>query len=399
MERRTVAVTLEKIYEVAIRNYGMKLLAGEKGIYRLADWVHVVEEKDYIKFLKGRELIITTGISRPDEEELFLFAQKVYEANASGLVINIGKYIPKVPERVLDFCREHDFPVFTIPWEVHLVEFNRELCNLIYKSEREYDNLDTAVRKAIFQTEGSQEYQMTFSKEGITKETKVRLIQCYFSSADVKKEEKKVYDMTQFYYLFSQYCQQILSELGRKYVVFHASLYVTIVLFGAEEGDDTWVIERIRKFLVSKEKAAQSFFAVSDADTRIYNLAEKYRNLSKICHWMPRGERDVCYEERMGMWRLLLAIPDDTTLQKYEEQVLGELKRVDAETGSAYCRILEAYLNENGNIQEVAAQSFLHRNTITYHLKKIAEITGRDLGSAKDRMELYLAFQIQKILE
>ena len=65
-----MAATLEKIYEVALHHYHMKLVAGREGLSNLVDWVHVVEEMDYVHFLKGRELIVTTGIKEPDDAQL-----------------------------------------------------------------------------------------------------------------------------------------------------------------------------------------------------------------------------------------------------------------------------------------------------------------------------------------
>lgn len=46
-----MAATLEKIYEVALHHYHMKLVAGRR-TFNLVDWVHVVEEMDYVHFLK-----------------------------------------------------------------------------------------------------------------------------------------------------------------------------------------------------------------------------------------------------------------------------------------------------------------------------------------------------------
>ena len=65
-----MAATLEKIYEVALHHYHMKLVAGREGLSNLVDWVHVVEEMDYVHFLKGRELIVITGIKEPDDAQL-----------------------------------------------------------------------------------------------------------------------------------------------------------------------------------------------------------------------------------------------------------------------------------------------------------------------------------------
>ena len=43
-------------------------------------------------------------------------------------------------------------------------------------------------------------------------------------------------------------------------------------------------------------------------------------------------------------------------------------------------------------------ECYLHRNTVSYHLKKIAEITGKTLNSTKDRSDWYMAYQIDEFL-
>ena len=82
-----MAIILEEIYEVALHRYNMKLVAGGRGLRNLVDWVHTVEEMDYVSFLKGRELIITTGIREKDEETLVRFVKSLHETGASGLVL------------------------------------------------------------------------------------------------------------------------------------------------------------------------------------------------------------------------------------------------------------------------------------------------------------------------
>lgn len=74
-----------------------------------------------------------------------------------------------------------------------------------------------------------------------------------------------------------------------------------------------------------------------------------------------------------------------------------KLEQIDQETGSEYLKILKIHLEENGNIQEVAAKCFLHRNTVTYHLKKISEITGKNLGETRNRTQCELAYLIRNL--
>lgn len=62
-------------------------------------------------------------------------------------------------------------------------------------------------------------------------------------------------------------------------------------------------------------------------------------------------------------------------------------------------RTLEAFLHHHGSLNAVARALFLHRNTVRQRLKRIGELTGADLESADQRMQLYLAVLGQNALE
>lgn len=385
-----MAATLEKIYEVALHHYHMTLVAGRGGLSNLVDWVHVVEEVDYVHFLKGRELIVTTGIKEPDDAGLLEFTRRVHATGASGLVFNVGRYIKHVPKEVQEFGETHDFPVFVLPWEVHLVDFNRELCNLIYRSEQEQDDLESAVRKAVFSPEKKEAYQPVLAREGIHGDTRLTMVQCYVPSSGKT-------DITSFYYRFSRQCQQILTRENLIYVVFHYDRYLTIVMAEYRKEIVDRVLDAMKRNVETFAEGTAMHLAVSEGETRVGNLREKYQNLSYLCRWAADKERTLCRESELGVTKLLLAVPDRSKLWEYESQTLGELERIDQETGSEYLKILKTYLEENGNIQEVAAKCFLHRNTVTYHLKKISEITGKNLGETRNRTQWELAYLIRNL--
>ena len=92
-----------------------------------------------------------------------------------------------------EFGENNDFPVFVLPWEEHLVDFNRELCNLIYRSEQEQDDLESAIRKAVFSPEKKEEYLPVLAREGIHGDTGLTMVQCYVPASGKT-------DITSFYY-------------------------------------------------------------------------------------------------------------------------------------------------------------------------------------------------------
>ena len=425
-----MAIILEEIYEVALHRYNMKLVAVGRGLINLVDWVHTVEEMDYVSFLKGRELIITTGIREKDEETLVRFVKSLHETGASGLVINIGKYITRVPRGVIAYSEEAGFPVFTLPWEVHLVDFNRDLCNLIYKTMQEQDGLETALQKAIFSHKEEQQYMPVLHENHIHKDTEFFMIQCYFPAngwmdsesgnneqaqkgiedkRNAKRQgEKKSkfagciddkFDNTQFFYRFIRQCQQLFAQNKVLSVIFQRDLYITLIAkvpVGTERENVITQIEELSKEFSQRRKL---YLAIGAEDTTVSNLWEKYRDLSYLCRWGREKDKKICREEELGISKLWLSINNVKKLEKYREEMLGELEHLDKETGSEYLRILKCYLETNGNIGEVATECYLHRNTVSYHLKKIAEITGKTLNSTKDRSDWYLAYQIDEFLK
>ncbi len=58
---------------------------------------------------------------------------------------------------------------------------------------------------------------------------------------------------------------------------------------------------------------------------------------------------------------------------------------------------LTTYIEENGEGSTTAKKLFIHRNTLSYRLDKIQDITGKDPRKVKDLLELYVALLLSKI--
>ena len=54
-------------------------------------------------------------------------------------------------------------------------------------------------------------------------------------------------------------------------------------------------------------------------------------------------------------------------------------------------RTLDAFLRLHGSLNAVARELYLHRNTVRQRLRRIAMLTGADLGDADERLALQLA--------
>ena len=67
----------------------------------------------------------------------------------------------------------------------------------------------------------------------------------------------------------------------------------------------------------------------------------------------------------------------------------------DKRYNSQLLATLTAFLDCDGSWVRTAELTHLHLNTVRYRIGRIEELTGRDLGSTADRVDLYLALKLR----
>ncbi len=97
----------------------------------------------------------------------------------------------------------------------------------------------------------------------------------------------------------------------------------------------------------------------------------------------------------LGAFTLLLSIQDDEALKLYCDSVLGPIEEGDEEYGGELLRSLEAFIEQNGQWEKAAREVYCHRHTLRYRMRRVEELTGRDLSRAHDRIEFWLAIARQ----
>ncbi len=107
---------------------------------------------------------------------------------------------------------------------------------------------------------------------------------------------------------------------------------------------------------------------------------------------------------RVGSWRdlgafqLLLSVQDDDALRLFADSVLGPLEDGGREYGDELVRSLEAFIECNGQWERAARALFCHRHTLRYRIRRVEELTGRDLSRAQDRIEFWLALRARELV-
>jgi PucR family transcriptional regulator, purine catabolism regulatory protein len=107
---------------------------------------------------------------------------------------------------------------------------------------------------------------------------------------------------------------------------------------------------------------------------------------------------DVASWQDLGAFQLLLSVQEDEALKLYCDTVLGPIEEGEGEYGGELLKSLEAFLEQNGQWEKAARVLFCHRHTLRYRIRRVEQLTGRDLSSARDRIEFWLALKARELV-
>lgn len=115
-----MAVTVADVLAMpALRKAQPVVLAGGGALDRDVRWVHTTELPDIGPLLRGGDLVMTTGIALPDAEPaLAAFAESLWESDAAGLAIELGRRWAEVPGSLVDACARVGLPLVALHREV-----------------------------------------------------------------------------------------------------------------------------------------------------------------------------------------------------------------------------------------------------------------------------------------
>jgi DNA-binding PucR family transcriptional regulator len=107
---------------------------------------------------------------------------------------------------------------------------------------------------------------------------------------------------------------------------------------------------------------------------------------------------EVATYRDLGSFQLLLSLQDEQALRLFCDSILGPIENGEGHYGGELMRSLEAFIECNGQWERAARRLYCHRHTLRYRIRKVEELTGRDLASARDRIEFWLALRGRELV-
>jgi sugar diacid utilization regulator len=387
-----VAVTVEKVYQSLKDKYQLKLVAGEEGIYNMVQWISVIDNSDVIPYMRPTELAVTTGFAMKHEEELMEVCMKLQERPVCGFIINVGPYIPAISERVIEYCNRNKFPLFSLPWEIRLIDIINETDQLMIYSSHMKENVAEIFKDYIFLSELKPERLDEIERNGFSVKEHYQMILIDYK-ADIDRDTLEV----PIENVRNDVEIRIYTHCERFIIISHYDQLI-ILMIQNNDYELRKIIGNIHEMLQKKYPACNIFMLVGPKDMEFRQIGRYYRELNTAVHLAMSTNRTLIYYEELDIYRLLLSLSSGAVLKEYYDEVLGNLKEYDKINHTDTIVWLKQLVRLNGNIQDMARENYVHRNTITYNLKKIEKITGLDMERWGDRLKMQICLLIHDLL-
>jgi purine catabolism regulator len=508
-----MAVTVTDI--LGVPGMPLRLLAGEARTHSPIRWVHASELEDPTPWLKGGELVLTTGMNvgtTPAKQRAYV--QRLADAGVAGLGFGLGFTHDKTPKGLIAAAEQAELPLFEVPYPVPFIAITEAVFTRILAEQ--YDTLQRAVdaehvlTRAVMEGRGvegiaasladvtkgwsllldlhglplaSTSRAATLRAERIWDELKgSRPDGTSFSLTLVdrghhiwiqpvgaqgrveaflavgKPEAPSQLDRIVAGHALSLFAIELaksravadaqrrlqgdfFDELARGEMQpadaqrglarfgFAKDARVTVI---AIEGDEPETIahaaaDRFSRagggFLISAYPGGVHLLLPAETELDLEQLAKELG--SKTGHDVRIGSgsgvaspdtdrslREATYAlrvcglegwttagfEQLGTYRLLLSMTEPDALRAFADAMLGPLDEYDHDHNGELTGSLQAFLQHNARWETAAGQLYVHRHTLRYRMRKVEELTGRDLASSFDRMEFWLALRARDLL-
>lgn len=135
-----------------------EVLAGHDGLHRIVHWVHVGEIPEIGQYLKGHELVLSTGVGLSTKADRRQFIDGLIVSEAAGLVVELGQYLAHIPEDMLVRANQAHFPVIVFHHPVRFLDLSREIDAWVISQHHQLledlASLSLQLRRSLLNTDG-----------------------------------------------------------------------------------------------------------------------------------------------------------------------------------------------------------------------------------------------------
>jgi purine catabolism regulator len=379
--------------EGLVAELGLDLASGQEAAGRHVRWVHSTELLDPTPWLRGGELLLTTGLQLDSAKAQRELIERLAEHKIGGLGLGTGFAHKRLPAALLAEARRRSFPLFEVPYELPFIAITERVFAQLLDERYEMlqrsmagDVLAEALTGRLY----PEELQNRLRPFGIGEQAAVLA----FTPPDPAAAAPLV--------------ERVLARepVAGSLVAIRAGLLCAVVdgspPSSPGELDPIALARRVRGELaarVGEVRAGASRVApthslrLSFHEARCALEAVRLRgNAAGPGSGNGAAEVVASYAD-LGAFQLLLSLQDDDALLSYCRGVLGPVEAGEGEYGDELLRSLDVFIEHNGHWEKAAGALYCHRHTLRYRIRRVEQLTGRDFSNARDRIEFWLALR------
>jgi PucR family transcriptional regulator, purine catabolism regulatory protein len=384
---------VELTVESLIGELGLELVCGRESAQAHVRWVHSSELADPTPWLKGGELLLTTGLQLSGPKAQRELVERLAEHHIAGLGFGTGFAHKRLPAALVTAARARAFPLFEVPYELPFIAI----------TERVFARLLDERYELLQRTMAGDVLSELLTGHLYPEDLQARL-RPFGIGEQVAVLAFKLEDPSAAAALVEAILQR---ERVPSLVAIRSGLVCAVIDPGAkalEQGaagahaspDAQTPIElarRLRGELAARfgdVRAAASRATVTHSLRMAFHEA---RCALEAVRLRNGNAPEVASYADLGAFQLLLSLQDDDALSSYCRSVLGPIEQGEGDYGEELVRSLDVFIEHNGHWEKAANALFCHRHTLRYRIRRIEQLTGRDFSNARDRIEFWLALR------
>lgn len=347
-----------------------KLIAGKGGLDNEIKNVDIMEVPDGVYWVEPGDFIITTGYSlKKNDTTLENIIQMMIAKGAAALGIKVGRYIDEIPEKILHYAEEHNFPIIFVPlassynsimipilsklmgddnYDIHVIREMRQELNILTKHSYNITTIANLISRYI----GCEVYIFWENNLNIINENN------NLNSINIKKIIKN--DLPK---LFQSDDSVEYNENDSKYIVFKVrSINVILAFLCIEIKDDriltptdieiiNEIIPEITIYLLSNSNKTTLFYKSLD-DFYFSIIDGNYENYELKLR-EEASYRDIDFNKSRYVWIIDCTIKDPNEFIRFEKKIVSIMQMHDT---------IFFYRKENRRITFLVENNKLHSN-------------------------------------
>ena len=375
---------MELTVESLIAELGLELVSGRESAQAHVRWVHSSELTDPTPWLKGGELLLTTGMQLTGPKLQRELIDRLADHRIAGLGMGTGFAHKRLPTALVTAARRREFPLFEVPYELPFIAITERVFARLLDERYELlqrnmagDVLSELLTGHLY----PEDLQARLRPFGIGEQVAVLA----FALPDPASAAAVIEASLQ-------------RERVPGLVAIRAGLLCVVIDPGTDASgkDVVQPIElagRLRGELIARFGEVRAAASRTIATHSLRMAFHEARCALEAVRLRNGSAPDVASYADLGAFQLLLSLQDDDALSSYCRSVLGPIEQGEGEYGEELVRSLDVFIEHNGHWEKAAGALFCHRHTLRYRIRRIEQLTGRDFSRARDRIEFWLALR------